>query len=80
MTTQVARWGNSLAIRLPKQVAEETGLIEGADVDVRAHGNTITIVPKLPKVDFDDILRRMKGKKAPKLEDWGPAVGEEIEL
>lgn len=80
MKTQIARWGNSLAIRLSKQVAEDSGLTEGSDVEVRAHKGKITIVPRIPQYDIDELVRQMKGKKAPKLEDWGPAVGEEIDL
>ena len=32
--TQISRWGNSLAVRIPKGVAEEMGLQEGDDVAV----------------------------------------------
>ena len=32
---QVSRWGNSLAVRLPKKLVEEAGLAEGDEVDVR---------------------------------------------
>lgn len=33
---QVSKWGNSLAIRIPADVARELGLKEGDDVDLRA--------------------------------------------
>lgn len=33
---KVARWGNSLAIRLPRPVVEALGLKEGDEVEVRA--------------------------------------------
>lgn len=33
---QVARWGNSLAVRLPKALVDRLGLKEGDDVEVRA--------------------------------------------
>ena len=80
MKTQIARWGNSLAVRLPKQVAEQSGLAEGADVEVRAQRGKITIVPRIPRYDINELVRQMKGKKPPKLVDWGRAVGEEIDL
>ena len=32
---QVARWGNSLAVRIPKSVVDEFGLKEGDKLDVR---------------------------------------------
>jgi antitoxin MazE len=33
---QVSKWGNSLAVRLPKALVEELGLKEGDDVNVVA--------------------------------------------
>ncbi len=35
---QVARWGNSLAIRLPSAVVEALGLREGDNIDIRIVG------------------------------------------
>jgi len=35
---RVARWGNSLALRLPAKVVKELDLAEGDEVDVRATG------------------------------------------
>ena len=34
MATQLARWGNSLAIRIPKTVLRQAGLQEGGAIDV----------------------------------------------
>ena len=34
MTTKIARWGNSLAIRLPAAVVEALELKEGDDIEV----------------------------------------------
>lgn len=33
---QVARWGNSLAVRIPADVARTLGLKEGDDIELRA--------------------------------------------
>lgn len=35
---QVAKWGNSLAVRLPTAVVEALGLKEGDDIDVEVLG------------------------------------------
>ena len=35
---RVARWGNSLALRLPVKVVEQLGLAEGDEVSLRAVG------------------------------------------
>ena len=34
MTTQVGKWGNSLAVRIPGAFAKELDLAEGAEVEV----------------------------------------------
>ena len=35
MITTVQKWGNSLGVRIPKPLAEDTRLHEGSQVDVR---------------------------------------------
>ena len=35
---QVAKWGNSLAVRLPSAVVESLGLKEGDEIDIRVAG------------------------------------------
>jgi antitoxin MazE len=36
---KIARWGNSLAVRLPRDVTEELSLREGDDIELRAAGD-----------------------------------------
>ena len=36
---QVARWGSSLAVRLPAAVVEALGLKEGDEIDIRVVGD-----------------------------------------
>jgi antitoxin MazE len=36
---QVAKWGNSLAVRLPKKLVEKLGLKEGDEVELAPQGN-----------------------------------------
>jgi antitoxin MazE len=38
-TMQVSKWGNSLAVRLPKALVEELGLKEGDELNLVAAGN-----------------------------------------
>ena len=35
---QVAKWGNSLAVRLPSAVVEALGLKEGDEIDIKVAG------------------------------------------
>jgi len=38
-TMQVSKWGNSLAVRLPKALVDELGLKEGDELNVVAAGS-----------------------------------------
>lgn len=51
MNTRVAKWGNSLGVRLPSALAAGAGLKPGSAVDLIAEGNAIKIVPiaKIPR-------------------------------
>ena len=42
-TSKVARWGNSLGLRIPQEGVERLKLKEGESVNVRVTGDAITI-------------------------------------
>jgi antitoxin MazE len=75
MKAKVAKWGNSLAVRLPKGMVEELGLKPGATVDLSRKGTAVEIetrpMPKIPVYRLEDLLAQIKpGTKPPPLEDW----------
>jgi antitoxin MazE len=45
---QVAKWGNSLAIRIPASVVEALGLKEGDDVEIHVAGRPTFGVARKP--------------------------------
>jgi len=51
MTTKIQKWGNSLAVRLPKDVARKLDLHEGSSVAVREERDRIMIVGVPPHRD-----------------------------
>jgi antitoxin MazE len=62
MTMQVAKWGNSLAVRLPADLVRELGLKEGDRIDLLKDDGAMK-VRRLPRADevLAD-LRRFRGK------------------
>lgn len=56
---QVAKWGNSLAIRLPAAVVEALELKEGDDIEIHVAGSASFGVARKP--DRDELLRRLRG-------------------
>jgi len=82
MQVKIAKWGNSLAVRLPKGLADELGLAPGKTVELEKRGTGLTIKPAAPKIPYyrlEDLLAQINpGDKPPPLVDWGPDVGAEI--
>ena len=46
MTTNVERWGNSLAVRIPKAVAEKLSIEEGSEIQLTVTDKGIELIPK----------------------------------
>jgi antitoxin MazE len=55
---QIAKWGNSLAIRIPADVARALGLKEGDEVDVTALDDYRAELKR--KLTREEVLARMK--------------------
>jgi len=83
MKVKLAKWGNSLGLRLPKAAVEATGLRPGAEVDVIVEGRDLRVKQPLPIKHYrlEDLLAemdRLGPENEPDLVDWGPDVGSEI--
>ncbi|MDD2724657.1 MAG: AbrB/MazE/SpoVT family DNA-binding domain-containing protein [Methylovulum sp.] len=55
---QVAKWGNSLAVRLPVAVVEALGLKEGDDIEIQIAGERLFALAK--KSDTAELLARLR--------------------
>ena len=76
MKAKIAKWGNSVAMRFPKPLAQELGLTPGREVELRQKGSQVTIetapARKIPRYRLEDLLAQTKpGTKSPPFEDWG---------
>jgi antitoxin MazE len=75
---QVAKWGNSLGVRVPRDVAARAGLTEGARVDIEASKDGRIIISRSRRrFTLDELLAGMTPERAHRLEDDGPQ-GEEL--
>jgi antitoxin MazE len=55
---QVAKWGNSLAVRLPAAVVEALGLKEGDEIEIHVADAREFAVARKP--GRDDLLKRLR--------------------
>ena len=82
MQVRVSRWGNSLAVRLPKQLAEQLRLAEGQTVDITAEGSVLalrpTAAPAYHKYDRNDLINQMDPGYPEESFDDGPMGKEQL--
>ena len=78
MRTAISKWGNSLALRLPKPLAELAGLREGTPVEITIEGGSVVITPTRPRYELEKLLAGEDGKRRHDEVDWGPPKGGEI--
>lgn len=76
MRTQVSRWGNSLAVRLPRQVAESAGLGEGTSVEIDVVDGVVRVSPTRPSYSLADLLAGVTPENLPESFDDRPQGGE----
>ena len=76
MKAKIAKWGNSVALRVPKGLAEDLGLVPGKVVDLEKKGTALEVETdltrrKLPVYRLEDLLAQIKPGDVPPYEDWG---------
>ncbi len=78
MRTRVQRWGNSLAIRIPKSVAEEVGLGENTPVHLPLADGKLVLEP-VTEHDFslDRLLANLTEENLHREIATGPSLGNE---
>jgi len=78
MQVRLARWRNSLGLRIPKDIASHAGLYEGARVEVEAEGNRIIITPARRRYVLAELLKGMTPQAMREAFEWGPDEGRDI--
>ena len=78
MKTRVQKWGNSLALRIPKSFATDAGLREDSPVELSLAGDKLIVQSLAPKsFTLEDLLQDVTDQNIHGEWDTGPAVGKE---
>jgi antitoxin MazE len=79
MKTRIQKWGNSLALRIPKSFALETGLDHDALVDVALVDGKLVVTPLLtPAISLEALLAGITDDNLHGEHDTGVARGNEV--
>ena len=79
MHTTIQKWGNSLAVRIPKPFVEETHIASGSEVDLTVDDGKIVIIPQAePKYSLTELLQGVTARNKHSETDTGTAAGQEV--
>lgn len=79
MNATIQKWGNSLALRIPKAVARDTSLSSGSVVNLTVEEGKVVIEPvRRPKYRLEELLKDVTKKNLHPSIDMGPPVGREV--
>jgi len=79
MQTRIQKWGNSLAVRLPKVFADQTGIKNGSDVRILVEDGKIVLHPINDREkQLDNMLNQIDDSNIHKEIDFGAPAGKEL--
>lgn len=79
MRSRIAKWGNSLGLRIPKSFAEELGITDGAEVELKLEGGSLRLRPVDRRTEsLEELLEQVTDANRHEEVDTGDATGGEV--
>ena len=80
MNTKVQKWGNSLAVRLPSDIAKKLSITDGTSVRLSEKNGVVQLsrISKPESYSLKELLSRITPENMHEEVDWGAPVGKEI--
>ena len=78
MEVQFAKWGNSVALRVPSKVAEALGIVPGSVASLDLKRDKLIITPERYSYQLDQLLAGITSKNLHQETGTGSAVGAEV--
>ncbi len=78
MKAKIQKWGNSLAVRVPKGIAEQAGVKSDDVVDMDVKDGKILLLKVAGEYRLDDLLKGITDENLHSAVETGEPVGREI--
>lgn len=78
MKVQIQKWGNSLALRIPKSFAVETDISQGSTVEITIENGHIKLKPVKKEETLEELLEGITKENLHTEIDFGKAEGKEL--
>jgi len=76
--THISKWGNSLAVRLPKPFVDELGLGEGAEVEITVRDGRLMLVAADREYALEELVDGITSENRHQESGWGRPKGREL--
>jgi antitoxin MazE len=82
MIIEFCKWGNSLAVRIPKALADAIKASDGKRAEINVENGALVLRPLVKRTrksryTLDELLHGMTRDDVPQEVDWGPRRGNE---
>ena len=82
MIVEFCKWGNSLAVRIPKALADSIKVSSGKRAEIKVENGALVLRPivrptRKPSYTLEELLSGMTRDSVPQEVDWGPKRGNE---
>lgn len=77
MVTTIGRWGNSLAIRIPKAFAAQADFQENTEVELALEGDKVVVRQARREWTLDELVRKITPQNRHSEVGWGERAGRE---
>jgi antitoxin MazE len=76
---RIQKWGNSLALRIPKSFAAHSRIEQGSVVDLSLENGRMIVEPaNEPEYSLEDLLAKVTKKNIHSEVDFGKPIGKEV--
>ena len=76
MRASLSKWGNSLAVRIPKALADSARLREGEDVELNSPRQGEIVVRR--RINLEQLVNAITPENRHAATDWGAPIGKEL--
>lgn len=84
MNTKAQMWGNSIAVRIPKAMADKHGIKPGTEISFTDNHENLVLKAETEEIKyrehpkFKEFMAQVTPENIHPEVDWGPPVGNEI--
>ena len=78
MRAHIQKWGNSLALRIPRTYAREVNVHQGSTIELSLNRGKLIVTPVLqPSYKLKNLLAKVTRRNLPPEQDFGKPQGKE---